>query len=109
MKNIIFIAPPAAGKGTLSKMLTDAYSLPHISTGDLLRERSAVGDELGMKIKSLIDNGIFCNVHWRLEESENQPELTFLTRHSMTIPCDQRYGKAEMNYIVDVLKRWKDK
>lgn len=63
-------------------------------------------DEL---LSYLIENGIYCNVHWRLEESENQPELTFLTRHSMTIPCDQRYGKAEMNYIVDVLKRWKDK
>lgn len=38
MKNIIFIAPPAAGKGTISKMLNEEYNIPHISTGDLLRE-----------------------------------------------------------------------
>ena len=37
MKSIIFIAPPAAGKGTQSKMIEEKYHLPHISTGDLLR------------------------------------------------------------------------
>ena len=38
MKNIILIAPPAAGKGTQSKMISALYNIPHISTGDLLRE-----------------------------------------------------------------------
>ena len=38
MKSIIFIAPPAAGKGTVSELLKAKYALPHISTGDLLRE-----------------------------------------------------------------------
>ena len=38
MKNIIFLAPPAAGKGTLSEMLTEKYGYGHISTSDLLRE-----------------------------------------------------------------------
>ena len=38
MKNIIFIAPPAAGKGTQSKLVSEEYNIPHISTGDLLRE-----------------------------------------------------------------------
>ena len=40
MKNIILIAAPAAGKGTLSSMLVDKYNYAHISTGDLLREAS---------------------------------------------------------------------
>ena len=38
MKNIIFIAPPAAGKGTVSARICDKYNIPHISTGDLLRD-----------------------------------------------------------------------
>lgn len=37
MKSIIFIAPPAAGKGTLAEMLSTKYNMPHISTGDILR------------------------------------------------------------------------
>ena len=37
MKSIIFIAPPAAGKGSQSKLISKAYGIPHISTGDLLR------------------------------------------------------------------------
>ena len=59
MKNIIFLAVQGAGKGTFAKKLKEKYGYAHISTGDILRERSAVGDELGNKIKDMIDNGIF--------------------------------------------------
>ena len=38
MKNIIFIAPPAAGKGTMSEILMEKDNYKHISTGDILRE-----------------------------------------------------------------------
>ena len=38
MKNIILIAPPGAGKGTLSEKLVKAYNYIHISTGDLIRK-----------------------------------------------------------------------
>lgn len=40
MRNIILIAPPAAGKGTQSKMICEKYQIPHISTGDLLRDEA---------------------------------------------------------------------
>ena len=59
MKNIIFLAVQGAGKGTFAKKLKEKYGYAHISTGDILRERASVGDELGIKINNLIDNGIF--------------------------------------------------
>ena len=61
MKNIIFIAPPAAGKGTQAKLLSNKYSIPHISTGELLREESNKTTELGRKIKEIISCGKFVN------------------------------------------------
>ncbi len=57
MKNIIFIAPPAAGKGTQSKLVSTEYNIPHISTGDLLRDEVESGSTLGKFIKSEMDNG----------------------------------------------------
>lgn len=38
MKNIMFIAPPAAGKGTQAELVINEYNIPHISTGDILRD-----------------------------------------------------------------------
>lgn len=57
MKNIIFIAPPAAGKGTQSKLVSEEYNIPHISTGDLLREEVAKETDLGKSIKEDMDKG----------------------------------------------------
>lgn len=58
MKNIIFIAPPAAGKGTQSDLLVKKYGFVHISTGDLLRKEVAEGTELGREIEDKMKNGI---------------------------------------------------
>ena len=57
MKNIIFIAPPAAGKGTQSEMLVKKYGYKHISTGDLLREEVKKESLLGKDIKKLMEAG----------------------------------------------------
>lgn len=57
MKNVIFIAPPAAGKGTQSKLLVEKYGLIHISTGDLLRNEVAEQTELGKSIEHLMSTG----------------------------------------------------
>ena len=57
MKNIIFIAPPAAGKGTQSDLLVEKHGYIHISTGDLLREEIAAGGELANEISSIIEKG----------------------------------------------------
>mgnify|MGYP004482865739 FL=1 len=56
MKNIIFIAPPAAGKGTQSELLCEKYGYAHISTGDLLRSVNPTS-ELGIEINNLMKTG----------------------------------------------------
>lgn len=55
--NIILIAPPAAGKGTQAKLLSEKYNIPHISTGDLLRDEINKGTELGLNLKATMDKG----------------------------------------------------
>ncbi|MBR1413790.1 MAG: nucleoside monophosphate kinase [Bacilli bacterium] len=59
MKNVIFIAPPAAGKGTQSDKLVEKYGYVHISTGDILRYAVKEESELGLKVKSYLDRGKF--------------------------------------------------
>ena len=54
MRDIILIAPPAAGKGTQAKLLSSKYQIPHISTGDLLR---AATGELGDIVKKTMESG----------------------------------------------------
>lgn len=56
MKNVIFIAPPSAGKGTQSKALVDLGYI-HISTGDMLREEIKQETALGIKIKDIMSSG----------------------------------------------------
>ena len=58
MENIIFIAPPAAGKGTLSNMLIDHYHMPHISTGDLLRDEVKEDTEEAHALKEKMEAGL---------------------------------------------------
>ena len=59
MKSVILIAAPAAGKGTEAALLKEQYNIPHISTGDILREKSKEDSELGRDINYKINNGIF--------------------------------------------------
>lgn len=59
MKSVILIAAPAAGKGTEAAYLKEQYNMPHISTGDMLREKAQEDSELGRDINYKINNGIF--------------------------------------------------
>ena len=59
MKNILFVAAPAAGKGTISAKVCTEYNIPHISTGDLLRNEIAASSKIGMEIKSAMARGEF--------------------------------------------------
>ena len=57
MKNIMFIAPPAAGKGTQAELIVEKYHLPHISTGDILREISKEDSEIGEYVRETVASG----------------------------------------------------
>lgn len=57
MRRIALLGPPGAGKGTQSAQIASHYSIPHISTGDLLRAEVSAGTELGAKAKGFMDAG----------------------------------------------------
>jgi adenylate kinase len=54
---VIFLGPPGAGKGTQAKKLAQKYGVPHLSTGDMLRENIANGTPLGARAKPLMERG----------------------------------------------------
>lgn len=55
---IILLGPPGAGKGTQAESICQRYDIPHISTGNMLREAIDAGTKLGIEAKSLMDAGI---------------------------------------------------
>jgi adenylate kinase len=55
--NILLLGPQGSGKGTQAKRISEAYGIPHIATGDILRAAMAAGTELGHKVKPIYDNG----------------------------------------------------
>ncbi|WP_138204910.1 adenylate kinase [Haloimpatiens lingqiaonensis] len=55
---IILLGPPGAGKGTQAKSISDKYSIPHISTGDIFRKNISEKTPLGVKAKEYMDKGL---------------------------------------------------
>ena len=55
--NVIFLGPPGSGKGTIASKITNELNIPHISTGDLFRAAIKAENELGLKIKAIIESG----------------------------------------------------
>jgi adenylate kinase len=57
MNKILFIGPQASGKGTQAEMLSKKFNLPIFSTGNVLRQRVADGDEAGKKLAEIMNSG----------------------------------------------------
>lgn len=54
---LILLGPPGAGKGTQAAAIVEAYGIPHISTGDMLRANVKNGTQLGLEAKKFMDAG----------------------------------------------------
>jgi len=77
--NILIMGPAGAGKGTMSDLILQEYDIPHISTGDMLRENVRNNTDLGKEAKSYMDAGklvpddvINAMVEKRLQEPDCQ-------------------------------------
>lgn len=54
---VVLLGPPGAGKGTQALLISKQFSIPHISTGDMMRKAVQGGSDLGRKIKAVLDAG----------------------------------------------------
>ncbi len=54
---LLLFGPPGVGKGTQATLLKEKYNIPHISTGDILRQAVSEGTKLGLRAKQHMDKG----------------------------------------------------
>lgn len=57
--HLVFTGAPGCGKGTQARILKDSLSVPHLSTGDMLRVEASKETFLGKQLKELLDKGEF--------------------------------------------------
>jgi adenylate kinase len=55
--NVLLLGPQGSGKGTQAKRIQAEYGIPHIATGEILRDAIAAGSELGGRVKSIVESG----------------------------------------------------
>ena len=54
---IILFGPPGCGKGTQATFISESLSIPHLSTGEMLRSAVSSGSEIGLKAKNIMESG----------------------------------------------------
>ncbi len=101
--NILIMGPAGAGKGTMSDLILKEYDIPHISTGDMLRENVRNNTELGKEAKSYMDAGklvpddvINAMVEKRLQEPDCQKGY-LLDGFPRTLVQAEAFEKIEEN------------
>jgi adenylate kinase len=80
VKRIIFLGPPGAGKGTQAEIISNLYKIPHISTGEILRQAVTEQTVLGKQAKNYMDAGelvpddlILDLIQERLKQDDTEP------------------------------------
>jgi adenylate kinase len=77
VKAIVLFGPPGSGKGTQAKLLRECLDVPHVSTGDMLRERVRQGAENGTVVAAKMHAGVLVSdelVNRLVEERLSQPD-----------------------------------
>ncbi len=77
VKAIVLFGSPGSGKGTQARLLTQCWSVPHISSGDMLRERIRKGCESGSAVAATMQSGALVSdevVSRMVEERLSRPD-----------------------------------
>ncbi|BCE02287.1 adenylate kinase [Marinicellulosiphila megalodicopiae] len=107
---VILLGAPGAGKGTQAQYICERFSIPQISTGDMLRSAVAAGSALGLKVKEVMSSGglvsdetIIALVKERILEDDCKNGFLF-DGFPRTIPQAQalRDGSIEIDHVVDI-------
>jgi adenylate kinase len=107
---LILLGPPGAGKGTQAAFVTEAFSIPQISTGDMLRAAVKAGTPLGIQAKKIMDSGqlvsdeiIIGLVKDRLKQSDCQQGYLF-DGFPRTIPQADALKDANirLDFVVEI-------
>ena len=107
---LILLGAPGVGKGTQAQFITEAYGIPQISTGDMLRQAIAAETPLGLEVKGVMDRGelvtdeIIVNlVKERLAQPDCEKGFLF-DGFPRTIPQAEAVDKAgiALDHVVEI-------
>jgi adenylate kinase len=107
---LILLGAPGVGKGTQAQFITEAYGIPQISTGDMLRQAIKDQTPLGLEVKGVMDRGelvtddIIINlVKARLQQDDCQEGFLF-DGFPRTIPQAEALKNAgvEIDYVIEI-------
>lgn len=107
---LILLGPPGAGKGTQAAFITEAFGIPQISTGDMLRAAVKAQTPLGLEAKKIMDQGglvsdeiIIGLVHDRLKQADCQAGYLF-DGFPRTIPQADALKDAQipLDYVIEI-------